>query len=1008
MGDGGLRVFISSTGERYLQQYRTQAVEACHRLGLQPIAMEEFSPESPPPLDVCTRRVREANVFICIVGHRYGSRPPGSPKSFTEHEYESARAMGIPMHIYVVDRTLAWPPTEIDEGEDRRRLEVFKKRLTAEHTIRRFGDVHTFREDVLVFLGNVKSSAQLDDVPRESAPKAVGRKIPRPPDPHYVPRYVSRQPFIGRYRELQIITEWANSEDNTLLVHAIGGNGKSALVWEWSEHHAEEAFKGLAGRFWWSFYEGAASMDAFLTELTRYLTGWTAKRVHPLSALERLDEIMSRLHARPFVLILDGFERLLRAYHRLDAGSLRDDEVDESARSLINHQEADIVRQLARCAPSKVLVSTRLVPKALENVTRDLIPGVRAYQLDGLSNRDTLRVLERLAVKGDPRRMMSFFERLGNHPLLLGIVAGLIRDYRTSPGNFDRWVSDSGAGGALRLGELDIVQRRSHILAAAMNGLHPAHRLLLGGIAELPTSIPLDFETLKAISPFEAHLPSGDRVFAELFDLEELPSDAERLPDGLSETLSPDEVAATWAAHVEGSQNTSTQLDAALTDLEDRGLLWWDRATNLYSLHPVVRAFAQDQLDGKERVEVNERIRDHFSALPGEEPDDAASVDDLRQTIAIFTALLRASRMEEAMSLFRRRLHRPLLYRLGAYSTVAELMEPFLARDFDGDSRAFALNEAGIVKQRMGHVAEGQTLKEDSLRYVLDAHDSRDIAIVLANISKGHEVKHEYIAAQRCLELADAVTTHSEDEAMSNTLLLDRTWLLCSTGQVVLARTLFTHFDRRMQPGVAPVPPTTRPEVVECNIALREGTLTEETIERASAVCVTADDRLHVLWLKRAMAREKGDLEAALAYAEEQLAFARTLGVGTPNLEGSVAFQLAELNRLDEARILVEEAVAASESLYPTLRPYLAAARIMWRCGFADAGSAYALKAYGSAWGDGGRYSAYWDLQSVRSLLQEIEIPEPHLPTIDPASVRLPFEQDVQSYLEDLQRPHPS
>src|SRR5690606_16506949 len=46
------------------------------------------------------------------------------------------------------------------------------------------------------------------------------------------------------------------------------------------------------------------------------------------------------------------------------------------------------------------------------------------------------------------------------------------------------------------------------------------------------------------------------------------------------------------------------ELDATLTDLEDRGLLGWDKIANRYDLHPIVRGVTWEALEegGKQGV----------------------------------------------------------------------------------------------------------------------------------------------------------------------------------------------------------------------------------------------------------------------------------------------------------------------------------------------------------------------------------------------------------------------
>ena len=38
-------------------------------------------------------------------------------------------------------------------------------------------------------------------------------------------------------------------------------------------------------------------------------------------------------------------------------------------------------------------------------------------------------------------------------------------------------------------------------------------------------------------------------------------------------------------------------LDAALRDLNDHGLLLWDRVANSYDLHPIIRSFVREKME---------------------------------------------------------------------------------------------------------------------------------------------------------------------------------------------------------------------------------------------------------------------------------------------------------------------------------------------------------------------------------------------------------------------------
>ena len=61
---------------------------------------------------------------------------------------------------------------------------------------------------------------------------------------------------------------------------------------------------------------------------------------------------------------------------------------------------------------------------------------------------------------------------------------------------------------------------------------------------------------------------------------------------------------------------TDRELDAALTELEDRGLLGWDRRANRYDLHPIVRGVAWNGLDPTAQQGVYAGLRGYFESLP--------------------------------------------------------------------------------------------------------------------------------------------------------------------------------------------------------------------------------------------------------------------------------------------------------------------------------------------------------------------------------------------------------
>jgi Domain of unknown function (DUF4062) len=108
----GPNLFISSTCYD-LRQVRADLEEFARSLGLNPI-LSEFSSFPVDPhlgtIDNCLTAVdRDADLFLLIIGNRYGQLATGS-KSVTNLEYLRARAKGIPIYVFVLRAILTALP----------------------------------------------------------------------------------------------------------------------------------------------------------------------------------------------------------------------------------------------------------------------------------------------------------------------------------------------------------------------------------------------------------------------------------------------------------------------------------------------------------------------------------------------------------------------------------------------------------------------------------------------------------------------------------------------------------------------------------------------------------------------------------------------------------------------------------------------------------------------------------------------------------------------------------
>ena len=751
---------------------RAAAVHACHRVGLIPVYMEDFPPDPRDAIAVCKAKVEEADLFLGIYAHRYGYVPDDSELSITEMEYDWAIERNLPVYLFVIDSDYPWPVSQVDKGKNSERLDLFKKRI-GKHKWKTFQDVGAFKEDVLL-LGHDLVRANEATSPSTKSTLAR-RSLPTPPEMHSVPLYIQTIRFIGRRKELNDLAAWARSSDTMLVVEAIGGVGKSALTWEWTRELATTTIPELAGIFWWSFYEGGASTASFVQEALAYVTEVDPEDLIAVAYNEQAQRLLTELRRRPYLLVLDGFERLLTAYHQIDPSKLLDDQIQLDHRACTNPLTEDLILQLTTCSPSKVLLTTRLIPLALENRGHQMVPGVCHLKLQGLDPGDGENLLTSLGIHGDSAAIRQFLRQFDNHSLLIGVLIGRILDYRPAPKDFDRWLADPNEGGGLRLSELDLKQRRTHILAYAFKGLDSQSRKLLGRIAVLSDAA--DYTLISILNPYlppppkEVPVPLLDSLEWGLDTLREKrqahPSRATRalLQEQLTVRMAElDKKRAQQKAAEDKNQNrlktylaspeyraALTSFDAALSNLENRNLLQWDRHNNTYDLHPVIRAYVFDQLDDSDKINVYERIRDHFASFPPENLEEATELSQIRHTIQMYRALVGASQLDLAADLYMKRLAEPLFLSITSYPTVVELLSPMFPNGLQPrsnstmveppplltvHSQSFVAYALGYALRMSGRPREAKHLEELKIDLDLKSKDWQSLAAALDNYSR--------------------------------------------------------------------------------------------------------------------------------------------------------------------------------------------------------------------------------------------------------------------------------
>jgi hypothetical protein len=179
--DRRYQVFISSTF-RDLADRRKDVIQVIFERGHIPIALERFSAADESDLRVIMKAVSACQIFILIVGHRYGELVPDANISFTELEYNLAQernllTLVLQMHPEEVNkqRKLLDPNNERDrhEVENAERLRLFLDKLKKHHR-QYWVPGEDFKYDVLrAFDDNVPTCGRRGWIPEPEDPTII-------------------------------------------------------------------------------------------------------------------------------------------------------------------------------------------------------------------------------------------------------------------------------------------------------------------------------------------------------------------------------------------------------------------------------------------------------------------------------------------------------------------------------------------------------------------------------------------------------------------------------------------------------------------------------------------------------------------------------------------------------------------------------------------------------------------------------------------------------------------
>jgi nucleoside 2-deoxyribosyltransferase len=150
--DTSQRVFISSPATDLPAGYRAAAVDACRRVGVEPLGMDNFVAGGSEALTQVYALLDQADIYIAILASRYGFVPAGEKKSFTELEYEYAVERGIPRLIFMSSGDRPARSADVESERRTAQVESFKNSVRRSNVVMEFRSADELKAQIVTGL----------------------------------------------------------------------------------------------------------------------------------------------------------------------------------------------------------------------------------------------------------------------------------------------------------------------------------------------------------------------------------------------------------------------------------------------------------------------------------------------------------------------------------------------------------------------------------------------------------------------------------------------------------------------------------------------------------------------------------------------------------------------------------------------------------------------------------------------------------------------------------------
>jgi hypothetical protein len=622
-------------------------------------------------------------------------------------------------------------------------------------------------------------------------------------------------------------------------------------------------------------------------------------------------------------------------------------------------------------------------------------------------------LLRACEVTGTSSTIQSYLQRHCDcHPLVIGVVAGLVNEYGSDRGNFDAWAANPLHGGRLDLGELNLVQKRNHILETALTALPEKSRELLSTLALLSEAV--DYEALSALNPHLPPQPEDVPVpdkpedqwdWRWMSTTEKADAQREYHADLERRTQYEQALEMWWrSAELLAAPGSLAQ---TVSDLERRGLLQYDPGARRYDLHPVVRGIAAGRIAQADREQYGQRVVDHFSRQAHRPYEEAEALDDVRDGLHIIRTLLLMGRLQQAFDVYQGDMAIALHHNLEAHAEVLSLLRPYFPHGWTVlpvglhlGNDAYLANEAGIALTRLDEFEAA--LAADGIALISNLRSTTwgSVCVNLSNISVDLLDLNRLARCGQHLLMAFYLSDLLNDQVAMFRIRLKRFGHLAIIGQWEEAEALWRLLDpmgriwprTQYRPGDA--------EYEYAKFCFWSGSLQETHLANVENLAKSGRNRrsirsLHALrgewWL------EQGLWELAAESLSEAVRMAREVGISDQAAESTLVLARFHLGQIADPRQDVEQLSAVRKPAHRRL------ADLWLAIGDREQAKKHALAAYRWAWADGEPYVHRYELNKATALLKQLGVEIPNLPPYDPAKdPKLPWEDEVEAAIAKL------